>query len=69
MQKYRAIAIPTMLFTLHHYPTRADGPFLAMQGALHSAGIDAREVDFINAHGTGTENNDEGGEQSNTQVI
>jgi len=37
----------------------ADGPFLAMQGAMQSAGIDAREVNYINAHGTGTENNDE----------
>ncbi len=35
------------------------GPYLAMQGALMAAGLNAGEVDFINAHGTATENNDE----------
>ena len=38
---------------------QGDGPYLAMQGALLSAAMDSREIDFINAHGTGTENNDE----------
>ncbi|QFT93358.1 3-oxoacyl-[acyl-carrier-protein] synthase 2 [Roseovarius sp. THAF9] len=31
-----------------------DGGFRAMQGALRNAGIDASEVDYINAHGTST---------------
>ena len=36
-----------------------DGPYLAMKGALEVANISADKIDFINAHGTGTENNDE----------
>jgi 3-oxoacyl-(acyl-carrier-protein) synthase len=36
-----------------------DGPYLAMQGALKLANLAPSEIDFINAHGTGTENNDE----------
>jgi 3-oxoacyl-(acyl-carrier-protein) synthase len=36
-----------------------DGPFLAMQGALNLANLTSDKIDFINAHGTGTENNDQ----------
>lgn len=36
-----------------------DGPFLSMQGALNVANLSPDKIDFINAHGTGTENNDE----------
>ena len=36
-----------------------DGPYLSMKGALDSANLLPRDIDFLNAHGTGTENNDE----------
>ena len=35
------------------------GPYLAMKGALDVAKLNSDSIDFINAHGTGTENNDE----------
>jgi 3-oxoacyl-(acyl-carrier-protein) synthase len=36
-----------------------DGPYLAMKEALRNAKLGIDQIDFINAHGTGTENNDE----------
>ncbi len=36
-----------------------DGAFLSMTKALKMAGIQPSQVDYINAHGTGTPNNDE----------
>jgi 3-oxoacyl-(acyl-carrier-protein) synthase len=36
-----------------------DGPFEAMEGALAMAKTGSDEIDFINAHGTATPNNDE----------
>ncbi len=35
-----------------------DGPYLAMKGALETARLAPGDIGFINAHGTGTENND-----------
>ncbi len=36
-----------------------DGPYLAMEKALKQAGLNPDEINYINTHGTGTENNDE----------
>lgn len=35
-----------------------EGPYLSMHGALQHAGLTPRDISYINAHGTATENND-----------
>ncbi len=34
------------------------GSYLAMQGALEKSGLELTDIDYINLHGTGTQNND-----------
>ena len=35
------------------------GPFLSMKEAMEASGLRSEDISYINAHGTGTENNDE----------
>lgn len=36
-----------------------NGPFLAMQGAIKMSNLQVSSIDYINMHGTGTQNNDQ----------
>jgi len=45
----------------HHQTASSEegnGPFLAMKNAIKKAGLKPVNIDYINVHGTGTENND-----------
>jgi 3-oxoacyl-[acyl-carrier-protein] synthase II len=46
-----------------------DGPALAMRRALENAGLQAGEIDYINAHATGTEWNDKNETQAIKEVF
>ncbi|MBC8035086.1 MAG: beta-ketoacyl-[acyl-carrier-protein] synthase family protein [Chitinophagaceae bacterium] len=35
-----------------------NGPFLAMSGALNKSGLQPQDINYVNLHGTGTQNND-----------
>ena len=37
---------------------QGDGPFLAMEKALQNCKLSPKEIGYVNAHGTGTDNND-----------
>jgi 3-oxoacyl-[acyl-carrier-protein] synthase II len=50
--------ISTDNFHLTQPDPSGSGPRAAMEGALQSAGIEASEIDYINAHGTATPFND-----------
>jgi len=56
---YAEIAGFGMSADAHHVtqPT-VEGPLRAMQAALRDAGLDADEIGYVNAHGTGTPGND-----------
>ncbi len=48
--------MPIILLPIHR---RELGPYLSMKEALDNSGLNATDISYINAHGTGTENNDE----------
>ncbi len=46
-----------------------EGAYLAMKGALEMAGLQPTEIDYINAHGTATPNNDASESASLTRLL
>lgn len=55
------LSCETAADAFHQTATSPDavGPTLAMKAALQKAGIDAKKISYVNAHGTATPNNDE----------
>lgn len=56
----------------HHQTALSDegnGPYLAMEGALRMSGLQPSDIDYINMHGTGTQNNDSAEGKAVTRIF
>lgn len=65
------LSCETAADAFHQTATSPDavGPTLAMKAALQKAGIDAKKISYVNAHGTATPNNDESESTAMTNIF